>query len=54
MGFPKIRPVKGMVVAVTDRDNPQMIVRLESGDHVIQQIEYDRHAWVAFKIIEGY
>ena len=30
-------------------DAPKMLVRLENGDHVVQNIEYDRDAWAVFK-----
>jgi len=54
-GFPKMRPVSGVVVAVgfNRGQKARMQVCLETGDHVIQDIEYDRDAWVAFKHIQG-
>ena len=54
-GFPKTRTTKGVVVA-TDMysyGTPKMLVRLDSGDHVIQDIEYDRDAWAVFRKFTG-
>ena len=52
-GFPNMQPVSGVVVAVgfNRGQKPRMQVCLESGDHVLQDIEYDRDAWVVFKHI---
>ena len=50
-GFRDVPTHRGEVIATnfTSFDKPKMLVRLENGDHVIQDIEESRDAWVSFK-----
>ena len=50
-GFRDVPTQRGVVVNIntTTYDNPKMLVRLENGDHVIQDVDDPRDAWVSFK-----
>ena len=50
-GFRDVPTQRGEVVGVntTGYATPKMVVRLESGDHIIQDIEESRDSWVSFK-----
>jgi hypothetical protein len=50
-GFRDVPTQRGEVIAtnLVSYDKPKMLVRLESGDHVIQDIDETRAAWVSFK-----
>jgi hypothetical protein len=50
-GFRNIPTQRGEVIAIntTTYEKPKMLVRLEGGDHIIQDIEEPREAWVSFK-----
>jgi hypothetical protein len=43
--------MRGVVVGINDchYDNPKMMVRLENGDFVVQDVDDPREAWVSFK-----
>ena len=50
-GFRDVPTQRGEVVGVNSSGytTPKMLVRLENGDHVIQDVEESRDAWVSFK-----
>jgi hypothetical protein len=50
-GFRDVPTQRGEVVGIntTSYTAPKMLVRLESGDYIIQDVEESRDAWVSFK-----
>jgi hypothetical protein len=50
-GFRDIPSMRGEVIATnfTSYEKPRMLVLLENGDHIIQDIEDSRDSWVSFK-----
>ena len=50
-GFKDLPTMRGEVIATNhvSWEKPKMLVRLENGDHVVQDIEDERAMWVSFK-----